>query len=124
MQVENDSDLVRRARAGDKHAFGKLITRHQPMVQRVAYQLTRDQELARDLAQEAWLAAYLSLAHLREPERFAKDSAGRGQGTFAQITPAPANAIVSGLCRIYFADDRARREPIYDFRNHCGCCPP
>lgn len=71
MQVENDSELVRRAQRGDKQAFGELITRHQTMVRRVAYHLVREQELARDLAQEAWLAAYLSLAHLREPERFA-----------------------------------------------------
>lgn len=71
MQIENDAALVRRARGRDKRAFGELITRHQAMVQRVAYKMMRDQELARDLAQEAILAAYLSLEHLRDDERFA-----------------------------------------------------
>lgn len=71
MQNETDAGLVRRARGGDKRAFGELITRHQPMIQRVARHMVRDQELARDLAQEALLAAYLSLERLRDDARFA-----------------------------------------------------
>lgn len=71
MQNEKDDALVLWARDGDKRAFGELITRYQVMVQRVAYQMVRDNDLARDLAQEALLAAYLSLEHLRDNQRFA-----------------------------------------------------
>lgn len=71
MQDETDAALVWRARGGDKRAFGELIARHQKMTQRVAYRMVRDEELARDLAQETILAAYLALEHLRDAERFA-----------------------------------------------------
>ncbi len=71
MQTESDAALVQHARDGDKRAFGELITRHQTMAQRVARQMVRDEERARDLAQEALLAAYLSLDQLRDDERFA-----------------------------------------------------
>jgi RNA polymerase sigma factor (sigma-70 family) len=71
MQTENDALLVQRARGGDKRAFGELITRHQTTIQRVVYHLVRDHDLARDLAQEALLAAYLSLDQLRDDARFA-----------------------------------------------------
>lgn len=70
MQAESDAVLVRRARDGDKQAFGELIARHQRMVQRVAYHMVRDEELARDLAQEALLAAFLALDRLRDENRF------------------------------------------------------
>lgn len=71
MQNENDVALVIRARGGDKHAFGELILRYQAMVQRVAFQMVRDNDVARDLTQEAFLTAYLALEHLRDNQRFA-----------------------------------------------------
>lgn len=71
MQTNDDAQLVQQARDGDKRAFGELITRHQNTIQRVAYQLVRDHDFARDVVQEALLAAYLSLDQLRQDNRFA-----------------------------------------------------
>ncbi|HZQ10074.1 MAG TPA: bifunctional nuclease domain-containing protein [Anaerolineae bacterium] len=70
MQKESDAALVRYARVGDKRAFGELVARYQAVAQRVAQQIVRDDDLARDLAQEAILQAYLSLGHLRDEGRF------------------------------------------------------
>ena len=66
VQRTDDADLVRLARSGDKKAFGHLVERHQHMARRVALGMVRSEQLAEDLAQEAILAAYLSLGNLRD----------------------------------------------------------
>ncbi len=62
-------DLVRRARAGDRVAFGLLYERHAPEVHAVLLGIVRPAE-ARDLLQEAFLAALARLEQLAEDERF------------------------------------------------------
>ncbi len=69
--AETDGQLVQRARAGEQEAFGALVDRYRDMVYGLGYHLTGDFEAARDLAQEAFLQAYVRLGQLREPERFA-----------------------------------------------------
>ncbi len=65
-----DGQLVERARAGDREAFGDLVDRYRDMVYGLEYHLTGDFEAARDLAQEALIQAYLRLSQLREPAKF------------------------------------------------------
>src|SRR5437667_7605127 len=65
-----DAELVALARSGDKSAFGQLIERYQQMVKRIALRMIADEDIARELAQEAILQAYLSLDHLRDSTRF------------------------------------------------------
>jgi len=71
MHEWSDPELVRMARAGDKAAFGVLAARCLPPAERAAYKMVRDDELARDLVQEALLQAYLALDSLRDDARFA-----------------------------------------------------
>lgn len=70
MQPPGDGELVRLARCGHKEAFGELIERYQPMVRRLAFGMMAQDDWAQEVIQEAFLAAYLSLDQLREPERF------------------------------------------------------
>jgi RNA polymerase sigma factor (sigma-70 family) len=70
MELRTDSELVALARGGDKAAFGQLIERHQQMVRRIVTGIVASAEIARELAQEALLQAYLSLDHLRDDARF------------------------------------------------------
>jgi RNA polymerase sigma factor (sigma-70 family) len=70
MTNKTDSELVALARSGNKEAFGELIERYQQMVRRIALGMVAHEEVARDLAQEAILQAYLSLDHLRDNTRF------------------------------------------------------
>ncbi len=70
MTNKADSELVALARSGDKDAFGQLIERYQQMVRRIALGMVAHEEIARELAQEALLQAYLSLDHLRDISRF------------------------------------------------------
>ncbi|HLJ35102.1 MAG TPA: bifunctional nuclease domain-containing protein, partial [Ktedonobacteraceae bacterium] len=70
MENLTDVALVELARTGDRHAFGQLIERHTQMVRQIALSMIADEEVARELVQEAWLQAYLSLDHLRDVTRF------------------------------------------------------
>ena len=65
-----DAELVAQARAGDKQAFDHLVRRYEALAQRVALGMVTNNEIARDLVQEAMLQAYLSLPHLRDEARF------------------------------------------------------
>ncbi len=70
MEQRTDSELVVLARKGDKHAFGQLVERYTQMVKRIAIGKIANEEIARELVQETFLHAYLSLSHLRDNLRF------------------------------------------------------
>jgi RNA polymerase sigma-70 factor (ECF subfamily) len=65
-----DARLVRRARSGDPNSYDALYRRHREDVARTAYLLVRDQHLAQDVAQEAFLIGWRDLARLRDPGLF------------------------------------------------------
>jgi RNA polymerase sigma-70 factor (ECF subfamily) len=56
-----DDDIIARARAGDHEAFRVLVERHQGRLFRLAARVLRDEDLARDAVQDAFLKAYTSL---------------------------------------------------------------
>ena len=56
--------------ADRREAFGELVRRFQDVAYGYAYVLLGDAQLAQDAAQDAFLAAYGSLAQLREPQAF------------------------------------------------------
>jgi RNA polymerase sigma factor (sigma-70 family) len=64
-----DSDLVAATLRGDRSAFGLLLDRHAGRVRTLAGRLLPGDD-AEDVAQEAFLQAYLGLERLRDPSRF------------------------------------------------------
>src|SRR5579884_2035551 len=70
MEQQMDAALVAQARRGNREAFGKLIERYAVMVKRIALRLIGRQEIAPELAQEAFVQAYLSLDSLRDGMSF------------------------------------------------------
>lgn len=66
-----DAELVRQTLSGDRHSFDALVDRYRHQVFRLAYFKVRHAEEAEDMAQNAFVAAYQSLAQLREYDRFA-----------------------------------------------------
>jgi RNA polymerase sigma factor (sigma-70 family) len=70
MLEQSELELVKRAKAGDKEAFGTLVERYEPPMKRLALNMTGSREIAGELVQEAMLQAYLSLAYLRNEASF------------------------------------------------------
>lgn len=61
----DDSELVRRARAGDERAYEELVRRHQDVAFRVAVLVAGNAADAQDAAQEALVKAYYALDRFR-----------------------------------------------------------
>ncbi len=62
--------IVEAARKGDRAAFGRIVQAFQRMVFGYAYALLGDFRLAEEVAQDAFLEAYRSLASLRDEAAF------------------------------------------------------
>jgi RNA polymerase sigma-70 factor (ECF subfamily) len=63
-------DLVIRAQAGDRAAFGELVARFEPAVRAVALARLRDIHEAVELTQEVFIHAMTKLPQLRDPHCF------------------------------------------------------
>src|SRR5258708_21671534 len=70
MEDLGDARLVERARSGDDQAFAALVVRYERKLIRVLTRLVRDEELARDLAQETFWKVYNRLDHFDTARRF------------------------------------------------------
>jgi RNA polymerase sigma-70 factor (ECF subfamily) len=63
--------LVERARAGDRTAYGELVTRFEPAVYAIALGRLRNPVEAQELAQEVFIHAMTKLEQLRDAQCFA-----------------------------------------------------
>jgi RNA polymerase sigma-70 factor (ECF subfamily) len=59
--MDEDRTLVEKARGGDKAAFGELVKKHQRRVYATALQMTGDHGEADDIAQDAFLRAFVAI---------------------------------------------------------------
>ena len=64
------TQLVEKARDGNRLAFNQLIDRYQGDIYRMIYYRIHRQMDAEDLTQDVFVRAYRSIARLREPQRF------------------------------------------------------
>ncbi|MEO7911841.1 MAG: sigma-70 family RNA polymerase sigma factor [Roseiflexaceae bacterium] len=80
--------LVTAAQDGDLDAFGQLVGRFQRMAYAVAYTMLGDAHLAEDVAQEAFIEAFISLPKLSEPLAF--------PGWFRRIVHKRGDRLVRG----------------------------
>ena len=65
-----DDDWVRRARAGDQAAYGRLVQAHSGRLFQVCYRITGDETLADEAVQEAWISAWRKLEDFDGRSRF------------------------------------------------------
>ena len=70
MVVDSDLDLMLRVRQGDASSFDELLRRYRTPLVKYLYRLIRDQALAEDLAQEAFLRVYNARHRYRPDARF------------------------------------------------------
>src|SRR5690349_1633779 len=95
--------LVIAAQAGDLDAFGQVVERFQRMAYAVAYTMLGDAHLAEDVAQEAFIEAYICLPKLREPAAF--------PGWFRRIVHKRGDRLVRGKGPALLSLDSAGQLP-------------
>src|SRR5450631_3776237 len=67
--VNNDAELVHGTLAGNRDAFGQIVTRYQSLICSLAYSATGSLGQSEDLAQETFITAWKHLGHLRERDK-------------------------------------------------------
>src|ERR1700722_3316518 len=65
----NDAELVGGSLAGNRDAFGLIVSRYQSLICSLAYSATGSLGQSEDLAQETFITAWRDLGHLREREK-------------------------------------------------------
>ena len=61
----NDTELIREAQRGNHAAFEELVRQYDSAVLRLAYHLTRSEQDAQDIYQDAFLKAYRNINNFR-----------------------------------------------------------
>jgi len=61
----NDAELIREAQRGNHAAFEELVRQYDSQVLRLAYHMTRSEQDAQDIYQEAFLKAYRNINNFR-----------------------------------------------------------
>lgn len=128
MENQIDTELVALARNGDKQAFGQLVERYESMAKRVAVGMVANEDIARELVQEAILEAYLSLDHLRDNTRFKSWLYGivlnvcRSYIREQKSNPYSLEALMGGmyLDRVSFSDGVLDPEVVVEERERYG----
>jgi RNA polymerase sigma-70 factor (ECF subfamily) len=65
-----ETELIERARRGDREAFGQLVESRASLLYATAQRILRDTDAAEDATQDALVTAWTKLRRLRDPERF------------------------------------------------------
>jgi len=66
-----DAQLVSRAQTGDLPAFEELVQKYQREIYGLACRMVSDAEEAKDLAQQAFLQAFVHIKSFRQDAQFA-----------------------------------------------------
>lgn len=61
----SDTELVRRFKEGDRNAYSEIVRRYQDKVYTLAYRWMHDDQIAREVAQDVFLALFRALANFR-----------------------------------------------------------
>ena len=69
-KLPSDSELVKKAKAGDHDAFGELVERNETNVYGLCLKMLANQEDAEDCLQEVFIKAFKALPGFREEARF------------------------------------------------------
>ena len=70
MNLEEEKEIIQRVINGDKNAFEDLVVANQKNVYNLALKMTRNEDDALDISQEAFIKAYRQLDSFRGDSRF------------------------------------------------------
>ena len=65
----SDAELVSKTLAGDRDAFGRIVTRYQTLICSLAYSAMGNLGESEDLSQETFITAWKNMGKLAEPEK-------------------------------------------------------
>lgn len=68
--MDSEQRLIQRAQKGDQDAFAALVDEHQRYVYNLALRILGDENEAQDLAQEAFVRAWMALPNFRGQSQF------------------------------------------------------
>lgn len=68
--VQTEQKIIRKAVAGDRSAFRKLVLEHSHAMFRLAWRLTSDESTAEDVVQEAFIKAWRNIGNFRMESSF------------------------------------------------------
>ncbi len=91
-----DAELIQRILNGDQNAFASLVRKYQKQIHALAWEKTRDFQIAEDIVQETFLQVYQKLDTLEDPTQFT--------GWLHQIA--------NRLCIAQFRKNRIQTEPL------------
>ena len=70
LEKEREKEIIQKVLAGDKNAFEELVIANQKNVYNLAMKMTRNEEDALDVSQEAFIKAFQQLSNFRGDSRF------------------------------------------------------
>lgn len=70
MHFENDLYYIEKTLAGDRHAFGQLIQKHQNYAYTLAYRILKNSEEAEEATQDSFMKVYDSLKKFERKSKF------------------------------------------------------
>ena len=94
-----DRKLILRAQAGDRKAFGGLVSRYRGMVYGLCFGMVKNASDAEDLAHEAFVEAFLKLPRLRESGKF----------------ESWLKTLALNLCRMWFRQQKRDRDGLLHY---------
>ena len=68
--LEDEFAIIRQCLDGDSDRYAVLVDRYKAMVYNIAYRMLGDEDAAKDMAQESFIAAYASLREFRFGSKF------------------------------------------------------
>src|SRR5690348_2274210 len=67
---DDEAQLITRSQGGDVNAFNSLVLHYQQMTYNVVFRMLGDREIAADITQDAFIAAFRSIASFRGGSSF------------------------------------------------------
>ena len=69
-QSSDEEAIIRKCLGGDADSYAVLVDRYKTMIYNVAYRVVGDEDTAKDLAQDSFIAAYKGLGRFRFGSKF------------------------------------------------------
>src|SRR6266550_3189411 len=110
--ADNDAELVAASLAGNRDAFGQIVSRYQSLICSLAYSATGSLGQSEDLAQETFITAWKHLRHLREQHKLRAWLCGIARGLIGKALRRDGREPAHSAEPLELAHESAAGEPL------------